>query len=214
MLDFLGLMRLMPRRWKCGAGQTAALSAARASRTFTLVAPAHFRGRQPQMLDGGARFVRRTREGSAHEPCSLGTDEGRMIGNVLVIGSRAATPREFRPVERPELAAAFEAAGDTAAQVILIPPADTQRVVEELMPQLPKELGGGPSSVLTRGIRWAAVGIDVSAAQGAAAGDQVGRRPGRRGAARASWPIVLRLAGQQPEVRRHVPEFDEPSPPC
>ena len=77
----------------------------------------------------------------------LRSDEGQTVHGALVV----AWPRlkQFRPVERPELAAAFEAAGDTAAQVILIPPADTRRVIDELMPQLPKELGGGPSSVLT-----------------------------------------------------------------
>jgi len=59
----------------------------------------------------------------------------------------------------PELTAAFEAAGDSAVQVALIPPAYAARVIDELMPEFPKQLGGGPTTVLTRGISWAAAGI-------------------------------------------------------
>ena len=117
-------------------------------------------------------------------------------------------PFEIRASPRPELAAAFEAAGDGAAQAVLIPPAYTRRVIEELMPQLPKEIGGGPSSILTRGICWAAVGIDlppqlalhaVIKSQDAAAA----------AALRGKWAEVLRLAGQHEEIRRAVPQFDQ-----
>jgi hypothetical protein len=62
----------------------------------------------------------------------------------------------------PELDLAFAAAGDTAAQVLLLPPKFVKRVIEETMPQLPKEIGGGPSSVVTQGCLWAALGFDVT----------------------------------------------------
>ena len=62
---------------------------------------------------------------------------------------------------RPELAAAFEAAGDTAVQVIFTPPKYFKRVVEEIMPQLPKEIGGGEGAMLTKGCLWAAIGLDL-----------------------------------------------------
>ena len=113
-------------------------------------------------------------------------------------------PKDFRTAERPELAAAFAAAGDTAAQVILIPPACTARVVEELAPQLPAELGGGPSSVLTHGIRWAAAGIDVSphkAFRLVIKSDDAQAALALRG----NWPSLLRLAGQRPEIRNACP---------
>ncbi len=61
---------------------------------------------------------------------------------------------------RPELARAFAAAGDTSAQFLVLPTADNRRVIEELLPTLPDELGGGPSTVLTRGLQWAALGFD------------------------------------------------------
>ena len=75
------------------------------------------------------------------------------------------------------------------------------------MPQLPPELGGGPSSVLTRGIRWAAVGIESSPhkalrlvikSEDAQAAE----------ALRGKLVDLLRLAGQRPDVRKRVPEFE------
>jgi hypothetical protein len=35
-------------------------------------------------------------------------------------------------------------------------------VVNEMMPRLPQELGGGPGTLLTRGIRWSAAGLDTN----------------------------------------------------
>ena len=141
-------------------------------------------------------------------------DVGQMIAGALVLPSPRGNPQtdrqlaEFRPVKRPELTATFEAAGDTAVQVVLIPPAYAHRVIEELAPQLPKELGGGPSTALTRGMSWAAAGIDfpprlslrlVVQAVDAQAAE----------ALRAKLVDLMRLAGQRKEVLAVVPKFDE-----
>jgi hypothetical protein len=66
----------------------------------------------------------------------------------------------MKPDARPELAAALEAAGDAAVQVLFLPPAYYRRVLEEAVGELPKEIGGGSIRVLTRGMLWGAVGID------------------------------------------------------
>ena len=86
------------------------------------------------------------------------------IGSALVGGSQKTMARlkALKPDNRPELAKAFKAAGDTAIQAILIPTNENRKVVEEIMPKLPQELGGGPISVITRGFLWAAVGVDLS----------------------------------------------------
>jgi hypothetical protein len=115
---------------------------------------------------------------------------------------------EFRPVARPELAAAFEAAGDTAVQVAVIPPSYAARVIEELMPRFPEVLGGGPTTVITRGVSWAAVGIDlpprpairltIKSADAQAAE-----------ALRLKAADILRLVGQLKEVREVVPKADQ-----
>ncbi len=90
-------------------------------------------------------------------------DFHQRLGDSLVFASDQAAQRlkHLRPDPRPELAEAFKAAGDTAVQVLLLPPAYSRRVVEELMPTLPKEIGGGPSTILTQGLLWAALGADA-----------------------------------------------------
>ncbi|HBO44797.1 MAG TPA: hypothetical protein DD670_12880 [Planctomycetaceae bacterium] len=70
------------------------------------------------------------------------------------------------PVERPELAAAFEVVKDWPIQILLLPPEYVRRTMRELMPTLPRHLGGGPSDVLTDGLVWAAVGIDPARLDG------------------------------------------------
>lgn len=84
-------------------------------------------------------------------------------GQVLLGGSEAVRKRlkSAKPVARPELAKAFAAAGDTTAQLIVMPPPDTRRVVEELLPTLPSQLGGGATRPLTHGFQWAALGVDL-----------------------------------------------------
>lgn len=205
LLDFLGPLRLVSplEMW---SGQTDAFLRAGGSEIYLLASVGVFatdksRMRMAVPVSSGEQ------EAAFRAALRLRPEEGRRYGSLLVIGDRTPLPREFRPVERPELAAAFGAAGDTAAQTILIPPACTQRVVDELWPQLPKQLGGGPSSVFTRGVRWAAVGIDVSPRQAFRMVIQSDDASTAE-ALREKLAELLRLAGQQKEVRRQVPEFE------
>ena len=84
------------------------------------------------------------------------------LGGLVFLGSPQALKRlkELRPAPRPQLAQAFAAAGDTDVQIVFLANNDDRRVVEELYPTLPKWLGGGPSTVITNGLRWAAMGVD------------------------------------------------------
>lgn len=84
-------------------------------------------------------------------------------GSLLFIGLDETLTRlkRDRPDPPPELAAAFRAAGDAPVRAVFVPTDDDRRVVEELMPTLPDILGGGPSTVLTRGLRWAAASVAV-----------------------------------------------------
>jgi prepilin-type processing-associated H-X9-DG protein len=103
------------------------------------------------------------RQRLAGSPLSSIVHATAQMHGAMVGGSRAQLERirQAAPVPRPELGAAFAAAGDAAVQVLLLPTADTRRVIEELRPTLPAELGGGPSTTLTRGVMWAAVGLDT-----------------------------------------------------
>ena len=69
--------------------------------------------------------------------------------------------RKLKPARRPDLAAAFAAVSDEAmgVRIVLAPSPDTRRVFEELVPTLPRELGGGPITEWTRGVHWVAAGL-------------------------------------------------------
>lgn len=66
----------------------------------------------------------------------------------------------FPASPREGIADAFESVAGYPAQMLPLPPSHVRRSVEELLSELPRQLGGGPSSVLTDGLQWAAVGID------------------------------------------------------
>jgi hypothetical protein len=144
---------------------------------------------------------------------TIPADSGRVIRGSLVFSLPPDHPaekqlRDFKPVERPELAKAFEAAGNGAVQIALIPPVYVQRVVEELMPQFPKELGGGPTSVVTKGVSWAAVGIELSPRPELRLTIQSADAQAAE-AFRSKMAEVFRLVGLQKEVRATAPKFGE-----
>jgi hypothetical protein len=84
-------------------------------------------------------------------------------GKAIFGGSKAELKRlqSLQAPKRPELLKAFAAAGDTAAQFLVLPTFDNRRVLEEVMPMLPRQIGGGSSQIITEGLRWAALGIDL-----------------------------------------------------
>ncbi|MEQ1830298.1 MAG: DUF1559 domain-containing protein, partial [Pirellula sp.] len=64
--------------------------------------------------------------------------------------------------ERPEFSIAMKQVAAFPIQVAVVPPGYVKRTMQELLPELPKQFGGGPSSILTEGIQWAAIGFDPS----------------------------------------------------
>jgi hypothetical protein len=85
------------------------------------------------------------------------------IHGAVFAGSHEAAARvqQLKAVQRPELAEALAALGDTSVEAVLIPSADTRRVVEETLPGLPTELGGGPMTAITQGFHWLAAGLST-----------------------------------------------------
>jgi prepilin-type processing-associated H-X9-DG protein len=85
------------------------------------------------------------------------------IHNAVFAGSNEALERIRRitAVARPELSAAWTTLGDTGAELLLIPSPESRRVIEEMLPNLPKELGGGPITTISQGLSWAAVGLNA-----------------------------------------------------
>lgn len=68
-------------------------------------------------------------------------------------GTAALPSREY-------IAAGFESLAGFPVQVLVIPPDYVRRTFRELSPELPQNLGGGPSSLLTDGIQWLAIGVN------------------------------------------------------
>lgn len=65
-------------------------------------------------------------------------------------------------VQRPEITEALHTAASFPIQLAIVPPDYLWTTLRELLPEMPKKLGGGPSSLLTDGLRWAAIGINPS----------------------------------------------------
>ena len=87
-------------------------------------------------------------------------DSGLLVATPAGIADVRAVLDKFVPSPRERLADAFRAVEPYPVQILLLPPDHVRRTVEELMPELPRQLGGGTSRVLTDGILWAALGID------------------------------------------------------
>ena len=132
------------------------------------------------------------------------------LGSAVVAGGKLALERvKKQPAAgRPEIARAFEAAGDTAAQILWLPTADNRRVVEELLPTLPAEIGGGSSRVLTRGAMWASVGIDLSPRPAVRLTIQ-SQDAEAAAAFRDKWLAMLQLVGRDARVAKAVPQFGQ-----
>ena len=73
---------------------------------------------------------------------------------------------EAAPTPRPELFSALEAVEGTAAQIALIPPPYTKRVLEDSgFDTLPPPFNRTPASVVTNGVRSVVIGADVETMQ-------------------------------------------------
>ena len=132
------------------------------------------------------------------------------LGNAVFAGSKAALARlkTLRAAPRPELATAFEAAGDTAAQIVVVPTADNRRVIRESLPSLPPEIGGGSGGALADGVQWAAVGINLPPK--ISLNLTIQSKDVESAAALAKViGAAYALAGKSPEVRQAVPKFDD-----
>jgi hypothetical protein len=85
----------------------------------------------------------------------------KKIGSVLVAGGPKTVARLERVTadSRPSLQQAFEATDGAPVQVLVIPTAAHRKVVGQMMPRLPKELGGGPVGAVAQGLVWISLGV-------------------------------------------------------
>jgi hypothetical protein len=85
------------------------------------------------------------------------------IGGAMVGGSDTTRKRlrTLKALARQDLSEALASTGGVA-QLVLAPTVDTRKVFEEIMPVLPAEVGGGSIQVVTRGLKWTTVHLDLA----------------------------------------------------
>jgi hypothetical protein len=134
----------------------------------------------------------------------------QVVKGALLVGDPHVLERvkTMEPDPRGELARAFEAAGDTAAQVLLLPPAHARRVIEEMMPTLPEEISGGPSTILTEGLLWAALGVDAPPKMSLRLVIQSQDKEAAA-ALRSKWLAAVRFLSAQEEARKRLRNIEE-----
>jgi hypothetical protein len=83
-------------------------------------------------------------------------------GNVLVIGMEPTIIRlkGLKPIEVPNLARAFEVAGDTLAQAVLVTTDNNKATLARLMEPLPPPLRDTTSGELVDSVKFISLGID------------------------------------------------------
>ncbi|HKD35927.1 MAG TPA: DUF1559 domain-containing protein, partial [Pirellulales bacterium] len=132
-------------------------------------------------------------------------------GDVLLLAGDARMMAQVTSIDtepRPDLAAAVEVAGDTAAQLFILPPKHWKRVIEEGIGEFPRQFGGGSIDVLTRGALWIAVGIDLP--PHAAVHMTIQSEDPRAAAAlQEKLAVQFERAAQDEAARRDVPKIDE-----
>jgi prepilin-type processing-associated H-X9-DG protein len=104
--------------------------------------------------------------------------------------------------------AAFENVPAGFAQVVALPYAQSERVLEDLMPRLPTALGGGPGSILVRGFRWGALSLKQPP-EGALSATIQSESPESAMALRAVIENGLVMIGRCPEVQRGIAAWDD-----
>lgn len=76
--------------------------------------------------------------------------------------NKIAIGNDTLPVTRADFETAMNEVGDLPIQVLILPPDYVRTTFRELLPTLPAKFGGGPTSILTEGLKWTAIGIDPS----------------------------------------------------
>jgi prepilin-type processing-associated H-X9-DG protein len=86
------------------------------------------------------------------------------LQKVILVGTPKAVDSALSrtPKQPAELGKAFASVQGTATQLVVLPPRPFLRAQEELVPELPREFGGGPITVITKGFQWAAIGADIA----------------------------------------------------
>lgn len=132
------------------------------------------------------------------------------LGDAVFCGSEQALKRlkQAKPAERLAVKQAFADAGPSTAQLIIVPGDDVRRAVDQTLPRLPEELGGGSTTALTQGLQRAAIGInsapDLSIRVVVQSADRESAQQLRR-----LFENGYRMLGTLEAVQRQFPNFEQ-----
>jgi len=133
-------------------------------------------------------------------------------GGVLLAGRKETIDRlRTMPssASRPELADALAAAGDATVQLAIIPTADQRRIIEEMLPTIQTKITGEvPGATFSRGLIWAAAGIDGPPEMSL----KLTVQSKDNGAANDINNVINNLYNfirQEPQVRSFLPDIDK-----
>ncbi len=80
-------------------------------------------------------------------------------GNIAEADKHAITD-ETLSASRPSMPAAIATIVGMPIQILVLPPDYLWATYRDLMPRLPEQFGGTPTTVITEGLQWAAIGLD------------------------------------------------------
>jgi hypothetical protein len=123
---------------------------------------------KPDSPGEDARAERARQDAGQADPFGGGRQRATEIGKSVVYGTPGQVDRVRKQVEggakgadRTGLLDALKAAGgdDVVARVALVPGEQARQWLENNLPALPPQVGGGETKLLSRGVSWAAVGV-------------------------------------------------------
>jgi hypothetical protein len=154
---------------------------------------------QPEALEAMARIF-----GSGPDPSTQVLHECVVSASTRILqrleAHEGSLPRH--------LESAFAAMPPGVLQVALLPYEGSDRVIEDLMPRLPSVVGGGASSVLTRGVLWGLVKVKAPPAGELELRVQ-SRTPEDAQALRQVVVSGLNALGHAKQVQHHIPDWSE-----
>jgi prepilin-type processing-associated H-X9-DG protein len=154
--------RGMPEQLAAGAKVVADLKQAGAGDAYVLIDPLDLPG-IPLIVMPAARNPNALRDAVAALLSQPGLPVSiEVVRGAVVAGSPQGLQRVRQPLPaRPGLAEAFAATGDAPIRAVLLPSDAQRRALEEALPELPAEIGGGPIAPFSEGLKWAVATLRV-----------------------------------------------------
>lgn len=190
-------------------GAVQALATAGVSELFTVVSMADL-PKEPFFVVASLKAGSNAQAAAGVLQQLLRFEQTEIRGGVVVLGRAATIERlqSLRPALRPEFAKGFERLGKSDVQVVFAVSDDTRRVLREMLPRLPDEVGGGSGKTLADGLQWMALEAQLPPRLSLRATIQ-SRDSESAAALRGMIVSALQLLGRNSEIRQQWPQVDD-----